>query len=250
MSIFIVLGMHKSGTTLISHSLHDSGVNMVDYDILNAKLEYYHGNKYERLTTLRINEYLLKSKFKNSLNIISSEIDKRRSAEISDITAEYIINLRAKHKNMGFKDPRTVLTYRRFWKNYYANQQVLVCVYRSPFDIVNRYTKRNPLNYIKAARAWLIYNKEIIDIIDELPNRVILVNYNMIFNTEYLEKKTNQFQVYIPKFKFSILRKESKVIIRKQHKLLYLIDLLFFSKKLSNIYEKLNELEERYDNIT
>ena len=28
--VFVVLGMHKSGTTLISRMMHESGINMID----------------------------------------------------------------------------------------------------------------------------------------------------------------------------------------------------------------------------
>ena len=43
--IYVVLGMHKSGTTLISQILHHSGVNMGGAEIETSR-SYDEGNKY------------------------------------------------------------------------------------------------------------------------------------------------------------------------------------------------------------
>ena len=50
--IYIILGMHKSGTTLISQILHKSGINMGNF---NEDVSYDQGNKYERPASQKIN---------------------------------------------------------------------------------------------------------------------------------------------------------------------------------------------------
>lgn len=47
--IFVVLGMHKSGTTLVSQILHHSGIPMGDG--FDENVTYDGGNKYEREST-------------------------------------------------------------------------------------------------------------------------------------------------------------------------------------------------------
>ncbi len=54
--IYIVLGMHKSGTTLVAQTLHAAGINMGDFD---ESLTYDTNNKYERHDTQELNRDLL-----------------------------------------------------------------------------------------------------------------------------------------------------------------------------------------------
>ena len=55
--IYIVLGMHKSGTTLISEILHHSGINMTEDQ--NTQLNYDQGNFYEWVAAVRFNREIL-----------------------------------------------------------------------------------------------------------------------------------------------------------------------------------------------
>ncbi len=43
--IYVIFGMHKSGTTLVAEMLHKSGINMGDFD---ESVSYDIGNQYER----------------------------------------------------------------------------------------------------------------------------------------------------------------------------------------------------------
>ena len=61
---FIILGMHKSGTTLVSQMLHQSGIAMVS-DVDDRS--YDQGNHFERLSTNMLNKQLLKCGEINSL---------------------------------------------------------------------------------------------------------------------------------------------------------------------------------------
>jgi hypothetical protein len=54
--ICVVLGMHKSGTTLVSEILHHSGIRMVENDSVES---YDHGNHFEREDTNQFNKRLL-----------------------------------------------------------------------------------------------------------------------------------------------------------------------------------------------
>ena len=57
--IHVVLGMHKSGTTLVSELLHHAGIDMVD--AADPDTSYDHGNKWERDSTKQVNHAILGS---------------------------------------------------------------------------------------------------------------------------------------------------------------------------------------------
>lgn len=54
--IYVIMGMHKSGTSLIAETLHKSGINMGYFD---EQLSYDEANHYERWHTSELNHYLL-----------------------------------------------------------------------------------------------------------------------------------------------------------------------------------------------
>lgn len=54
--IYVVLGMHKSGTTLVARTLHESGIHMGVFD---ESLDYQQGNKYEHREFQEINRRIL-----------------------------------------------------------------------------------------------------------------------------------------------------------------------------------------------
>ena len=56
---YVVLGMHKSGTTLVSQMLHQSGINMGDFDPL---VSYDRGNQYERESALQLDMDIMRAK--------------------------------------------------------------------------------------------------------------------------------------------------------------------------------------------
>ena len=55
--IYVVLGMHKSGTTLVAKMLHASGINMGES--IDESADYSAGNHYERQSTAELNHVLL-----------------------------------------------------------------------------------------------------------------------------------------------------------------------------------------------
>ena len=109
--VYVVLGMHKCGTTFTSQVLNSNGIRMIDYNALPGELEYKFGGQYEDFSTRLINEVLLSAR-----NLPSSKIKKIPFCETDRMKASaknYIEDRGA--ENWGFKDPRTTLTYRDFW---------------------------------------------------------------------------------------------------------------------------------------
>jgi hypothetical protein len=179
--IYVVLGMHKSGTTLVSQILHRSGINMMDE--LDTDTSYDKGNKHERESTKAVNHKILDSE-----GVFSLEIDLRQPPQSSaDQRAEInkiIRDCSSKYNLWGFKDPRTCLTY-PIWASELPEHKVIV-IYRSPYEIWQRYRKRhkyssNPYAYWRGVWAfmtsWCNHNRRIITALENSKVSFLVLNY-------------------------------------------------------------------------
>ncbi len=159
----IILGMHKSGTTLLSKTLHLSGINMVDEVF---KGEYDEGNKWERSALVALNKSALKCGNKLSLyvNTPIKEKDANWEAVVPAIKKE-VSRLNMNHDQWGFKDPRTCMTYLGW--NSILPEHKLICVIRHPYAIWPRYRRvkkrggflkrmKSCLSFIKCYNAHLL----------------------------------------------------------------------------------------------
>ena len=160
--IYVILGMHKSGTTLISRILHHSGINMGDFD---DAVSYDEGNQYERNKTQRINLDILGCGDAHSLDVVDPVRSISEGSSAPGQIHELVTGLNEKYKNWGFKDPRTCLTY-PIWKKHLPEHKVIYVI-RDPLELWHHYRKYIPNRKIvqrtihgwKALRAWYIYNR-------------------------------------------------------------------------------------------
>ena len=170
---FTVLGMHKSGTTLLSQILHASGIGMIE---AADSRSYDEGNHFEREATNELNKDLLHCGRANSLRVITrycpGEGHTAAVAKARAIAADI-----AKSGDWGFKDPRSCLTY-SLWAEALPDLKV-ICVFRAASSVRRHYTVGKPfaLNRgLRALRAWHIYNSAMLDAYDTTPaqNRLML----------------------------------------------------------------------------
>ena len=169
--IYIVLGMHKSGTTLISQTLHHSGINMGRFNKIES---YDDGNKYERKETKIISHELLNSFSKHSLytnNFIHSNHVKNSTEEK---IKSLILYLNTKYYSWGFKDFRTCLTY-SIWRKYLPKNKLII-VHRHPLEVWLHYQKSFPSRKfyqkinagLKSLNTWYVYNSSLNNIIQHI----------------------------------------------------------------------------------
>ena len=90
--IYVILGMHKSGTTLISRILDSSGINMGTFD---ESRSYSMGNKGERAETVSLNRAMLGCGNGHSLSV-------SKPLTADQVGEEHIGEL----QKLGFKDGR------------------------------------------------------------------------------------------------------------------------------------------------
>lgn len=174
--ICVVLGMHKSGTTLVSEILHHSGIRMVENDSVES---YDHGNHFEREDTNQFNKRLLGCGEASSIRVVDRLALSSVTPDMRIAAQRLVEAAGAREPAWGFKDPRTCLTY-GFWKEILPDHR-LVCIFRDVREVHAHYLKRrrySPVRGLHVLRAWEAYNRCMLDAYDAAsPDRRILVDY-------------------------------------------------------------------------
>jgi hypothetical protein len=175
--LYIVLGMHKSGTTLISDILHHGGIQMVES---YASTSYDEGNQVERLSTLALNKDLLNAHARYSLNLsprdVPDDLDDLAILRLKEIC-------RTQDGDWGFKDPRTCLTYPLLQPHLPDHK--LIIVFRHPAQVVRHYASpRYPYRAFLALKRWVEYNESLLRIIEETGSEVHIIDYGQFMTSD------------------------------------------------------------------
>lgn len=193
--IVIVLGMHKSGTTLVSQILHHSGINMDDD--LDPSISYDRGNKYERQSVLRLDLEILGTGVNDILGI---RPDRARSLTESQRwrMREIIEGCQARYPDWGIKEPRMCLTY-PLWREELPSH-LLVGVYRTPLEIWPRFRYNgirhwlhNPLYAMQFIDAWMDHNQLLLELMSEPGPDRILLNYRRLMTSDEEFRRLEHF---------------------------------------------------------
>ena len=184
--IYVVLGMHKSGTTLVSQILHHSGINMDD--TIDADVSYDKGNKYERQSVLHTNMAILGTDSYNILKLEpppSLDVSEGMRAGIAGIVQD----CQSRYADWGFKDPRTCLTY-PIWAGELPEHRI-IAVYRDASEVWPRYRARSWKHYFaNYRRAWYMVNRwcehtaGLIATLEATPQDYIVLNYRELMTTD------------------------------------------------------------------
>jgi hypothetical protein len=201
--IYVVLGMHKSGTTLVAELLHRSGIDMGDFD---GTRSYDEGNQYERVATQRLNRQLLDGVLRpilsdriqrrlrprtthdgrpinrESLAAVSSRPIEASEPLLADMRSVIEAHQR-RHPDWGFKDPRTCLTY-PVWMGELPPHRV-IAIYRDPREVLAREARRRfallrPLRLRRVLRNWIDYNRGILRALDRTAAPFLVVRYDRL----------------------------------------------------------------------
>jgi hypothetical protein len=207
-NVLVVAGMHRSGTSLISHWLHDCGLQIGE-----SLLEGGKGNEeghFEDLEFLKMHEEILTRKGCDAaglhapFDVVPTPYEKAKMQAIISVKNTCFTQ-------WGWKEPRTCL-FLSTYTELLPNAKYLV-VLRSYQDVVHslirrdlahieeRYRARGPLHrwfWRHIARpgrlrrhrqkhaerylqAWLTYNEKILEALDGLPeSHYLVVSYQMM----------------------------------------------------------------------
>lgn len=162
----VILGMHKSGTTLIARILHESGIAMGQFD---PEVGYDEGNHYEREEFNAINRAVLGHPNVRSFEVVNSPVSPVPTG-LEERARQQVEQLDERHAAWGFKDPRTCLTF-SFWRELLPEARVIV-VHRHPGEVWQHYLHPRILKRLvysvgkgaRVLRAWGLYNLGALDV--------------------------------------------------------------------------------------
>ncbi|WP_291323738.1 sulfotransferase [Desulfonatronospira sp.] len=190
--VYIVLGMHKSGTTLVSRLLMDAGVHMGDFDL---NRDYDSGNQLEREETRLINKKILGCGDAFSLEIQAPLKPSFFSEEVLGEGSKLAASLQRKHPVWGFKDPRTCLTY-TYWEKILPVHR-LIMVYRHPEEVISHYFRKrfSPTAIPKISKAfqcWTLYNQNMLDVLKRRED-ALLLNFSLLMQNSAELQRLERF---------------------------------------------------------
>ena len=173
--IFVVLGMHRSGTSALVKALEVMGLSLGD-ELLPAG----GGNEkgvWEDRRIVELNERVLKLAGLNWDSIVQFPDDLLDTSECKGLVDDAVRLVEQRLKMMpfwGFKDPRTARVL-SFWQRVFSQLELdvsYIVAIRNPMDIALSLEKRDGLSSIKAQLLWLIHT---------LPNMPLLADKTFTF---------------------------------------------------------------------
>ena len=158
---FIVLGMHRSGTSLIAGGLNKSGINMGE-KLLGAN-EWNPKGHFENEEFIELNDRILAEAGGSWDNPPSEEAILKAGEKLKD-EIKVVVD-RNKGRLWGWKDPRTTLTIKCYLP--YIEHPFFITCWRKPLDVAKSLNKRNGMPIEQGVKIAKEYNKRLIEFIYE-----------------------------------------------------------------------------------
>lgn len=191
----VILGMHRSGTSLVAGWLHILGVDMGS-DV-HGPSEANPKGFFEDMEFRKLNEMILfeaKGSWQHPPS--EEEILSCRPKLLKQI--KEIMQKKRDKKLWGWKDPRTVLTV-KLYLSFLKNPHFIIC-FRNPLSVAMSLYKRDKFPIEEGLNLTNVYNKRIINFLKENPAiNKHFINFEHIFaNPERELNKIVQFIGCIP----------------------------------------------------
>lgn len=193
MKTFVVLGMHRSATSMIARGLSFNNVYMGNnIDIT----EFQPWGHWEDHSFWHLNDFILHSAGGTWANPPPEEdilrvcnenhVQKTMKAQVQNMIEKAKLKFAElpadKKKNgvpmWGWKDPRTTLTIKG-WLPFLTNPH-FICCFRQPLEVAESLNKRDKLPIDKGLKMWQTYNKRLLDFLDYWSNQAIDVSPSVV----------------------------------------------------------------------
>ena len=171
-----VVGMHRSGTSMVSALLHGAGLYLGQEDELMPATPENLDGFWENMRFFELNDEILgalgggwdepPARPKNGPVLAA----KRVKAEA--LVAEFDL-----HQPWAWKDPRTTLLL-PFWLDLLPDIRVVGCV-RNPLEVALSLHRRNYFSYERGLSLWLEYNQRLLEAAP--PDQLLLTHYDSYF---------------------------------------------------------------------
>ena len=186
--IFIVLGMHRSATSLTAGILSSYGIYTgKEEDLLEADKDNQRGF-FENKEVFLLDEAIwcehgiYSGVYSKKINLFK---DTKYKNEINGIIKNLFEDSGDKH-DIFIKDPRmcaTLPTWEKEIQKYKLKENIIV-VFRHPFEVAKSMQKRDNINFIYALKLWFYYNLSILYCIADCNTSVLILNHENYFNAQ------------------------------------------------------------------
>lgn len=174
--VYIVIGMHRSGTSLVAGLLHNAGIDMGEGFFREPALDnpkgFYEDTRFRDIndSILKFNQYDVKSW---GMNIPSCNADKSLYGQIRGVLEDA-----KRRQTWGVKDPRFCLTWHLWYKGF-PQDTTVVYVYRNPIAVANSLITRGNVETLShGVTLWTIYNQRALGIRNHF--ETVFVNYDKV----------------------------------------------------------------------
>ncbi|MEZ5246730.1 MAG: sulfotransferase [Acidimicrobiales bacterium] len=176
-----ITGMHRSGTSMITRGLHESGLRLLggEADALLAAADDNPEGFWENKAIVTCNDDLLEAaggSWDNPPALLPMAVDDPRLAAVVEPATVALAGL-AENERWGFKDPRTCLT-AAFWLDLQPDLRFVICV-RNPLEVALSLKRRNQNSYSLGLSLWERYYESVLDLVP--PDRRIVTHYDTYF---------------------------------------------------------------------
>lgn len=177
--IVCILGMHRSGTSMVARLLNLCGVYLGEEKDLIPAAEDNPEGFWENVKFQEINQELLIT-FGGEWDYIPSlEAGWQLTPQVLDIhdRARSLVEEFSEQAVWGWKDPRTSLTL-PFWKTLVPDLKVVICL-RNPYEVYRSLARRGYASSNFSYNLWLSYNRYILAATD--PENRIVTHFDTYF---------------------------------------------------------------------
>lgn len=148
----VVLGMHRSATSLVAKGLHEAGVNMGDNLLMHGR-----GNPeghYEDGDFIALNDAMLTAS-DGSWRCVPRMLTDRYDTLVEQLVTKKDEGL------WGWKDPRTTLTIEKYYDH--LEDPILVCCFRKPEKVGQSLKARGDMKAKQGEELARQYNRKLIE---------------------------------------------------------------------------------------
>jgi GT2 family glycosyltransferase/glycosyltransferase involved in cell wall biosynthesis len=176
-----IVGMHRSGTSMVAHLLHDAGVYLGPEEALRQAGEDNLDGFWENPAMVEVNDAILAA-CGGAWDVPPAKIPrawKKRVPGLSDVrlAATLALNEYGDRAPWGWKDPRTSLT-GNLWHELVPDLFAIVCL-RNPLEVALSLARRNYLSYAHGVSLWEEYNRRLLAAFPR--DRRVVTHYDAYF---------------------------------------------------------------------
>lgn len=181
--IIFILGMHRSGTSMLANILHELGVSFgEEADLFSAN----HGNifgHFEHKDAIEVNYQIFKEYKGDWINppaLQEGWLSDEPIMSFKDLAKKLLLTL-SREPLSAIKVPNLMFTY-DLWLNLCEEidiEPVVLGIYRNPLEVAASLEKRNQMAKDESLRHWLKYNTKLLDL---LTDNSTLLRYETIID--------------------------------------------------------------------